>query len=105
MMERRQRRPQPQDLQQLAGGAVSGDDTLTETVGKKRGFRSIARRKAGHDSYTQCNDKTNTPILKNGRKSLSDLHSRALGTLSARMPFTSLSPPRENCKPGLDSDS
>ena len=71
-------RPQPQDLQQLACGTVSRDDACTETVGKKRRFRSIVRRKTGHGNGTQCNDKTNAPILKKGRKSLSARHSRPL---------------------------
>jgi hypothetical protein len=61
---------QPQDLEQLAGRAISRDDALTETVGKEWSFRAIIRRKAGHDSPMQCNRKTNTPILKNRRKSL-----------------------------------
>jgi hypothetical protein len=70
-----QRGAKPQNLQQLACRAVGGDDALTKTVGKEWGFRAIVRRKAGHDSLTQCNHKTNAPILKNGRKSLNGWHS------------------------------
>ena len=82
MTERRSARAQPQNLQQLAGRAVSRDDALTKTVGKERSFRAIVRRKTGHDRRDAVQRRTNTPILKNGRKSLSDLHSRALAALS-----------------------
>lgn len=78
--DRRQLRPQPQDLQQLAGRAVGCDDAFTESVGKERSFRSIVCRKAGHDNGTECNDKTNPPNLKNRRKSLSRWHSRRFVT-------------------------
>jgi hypothetical protein len=75
-----QRRPQPQNLQELAGRAVSRDDAFTKTVGKKRRFRAIIRRKAGHDNATQCNRRTNAPNLKNGRKWLNRLHSERFGS-------------------------
>ena len=73
-LERRhggQRRAQAKDLQQLTGRAVGRDDAFPETVGKERGFRAIVGREAGHDNATLCNDRTNTPILKNARKCLS----------------------------------
>ena len=39
-----QRRTDPKNLQQFAGGTVGGNDTLTEAVGEQRGFQSVARR-------------------------------------------------------------
>jgi hypothetical protein len=42
---------QPQDLQQLAGGAVGRYGAVAETVGKERGFRMIDGRKTGHGDY------------------------------------------------------
>jgi hypothetical protein len=73
-LERRhggQRGTKAKDLQQLTRRTIGRDDAFTETVGKKRGFRSIVGREAGHDNATLCNDRTNAPILKNARKCLS----------------------------------
>jgi hypothetical protein len=98
---RRERRPQTQNLQQLASRAVGGDDPLTKTVGKEWSFRAIVRRKAGHDSPTLCNHKTNAPILKNGRKSLSDWYSGDVCETSMRdRRLQGCQRPSENCKRG-----
>ena len=53
--DRGQRRPQPQNLQQLAGGAVGRHDAFAEAVGEERGFRMIVGRRAGHGTGGECN--------------------------------------------------
>src|SRR5438105_3113905 len=71
LLDRRTEHVLEDDLQQLTRRTIGRDDAFTETVGKERGFRSIVGREAGHDNATLCNDRTNTPILKNARKCLS----------------------------------
>ena len=57
----RERRPQPQNLQQLTGGAVGGHDTFPKAVGEERGFRMIVGRRAGHGTGGECNARTIAP--------------------------------------------
>ena len=80
-LERRhgeQRRPQPENLQQLARRAVGRDHALADAVGEQRGFGVIAGRKTGHDDVCSATPDPLRDARKKSRKSLPDSESGRL---------------------------
>ena len=72
---REERGAEPEDLQQLARGAIGGHHAFADPVGEQRGFGMIASRKTGHDDTCSATPGPVGGARKMSRKSLPESES------------------------------